>query len=69
MGALDRLCQQTEGGVRGPGTTTGLVAYLDSEPIGWCAVEPRTGYTGLLRNNRVPWVGRAEDKTDDNVRP
>ena len=63
----DRLCQQTEGGVRGPGTTTGLVAYLDSEPVGWCAVEPRTGYTGLLRNNRVPWVGRAEDKTDDSV--
>ena len=35
--------------------------------MGWCAVEPRTAYEGLLRNNRVPWEGRAEDKTDDSV--
>ena len=34
-------------------TTSGLVAYLDGEPVGWCAVEPRTAYAGLLRNNRV----------------
>jgi GNAT superfamily N-acetyltransferase len=43
------------------------VAYLDAEPVGWCAVEPRTAYEGLLRNNRVPWADRAEDKTDDGV--
>jgi len=24
-------------------------------------------YGGLLRNNRVPWAGRAQDKTDDSV--
>jgi GNAT superfamily N-acetyltransferase len=30
-------------------------------------VEPRTAYFGLLRNNRVPWTGRDEDKTDDSV--
>jgi GNAT superfamily N-acetyltransferase len=47
--------------------TAGLIAYLDGEPVGWCAVEPRTAYEGLLRNNRVPWEGRAEDKTDDGV--
>lgn len=23
-----------------PAATTGLVAYLDAEPVGWCAVEP-----------------------------
>ena len=47
--------------------TTGLVAYLDDEPVGWCAVEPRNAYEGLVRNNRVPWEGRDEDKTDDSV--
>jgi GNAT superfamily N-acetyltransferase len=35
--------------------------------VGWCAVEPRTAYEGLLRNNRVPWEGRDEDKADDSV--
>ena len=39
-------------------TTSGLVAYLDGEPVGWCAVEPRTAYPRLIRNNRVPWDGR-----------
>ena len=63
-----RLRQQTDCGHRESGTTTsGLVAYLDGEPVGWCAVEPRTAYEGLVRNNRVPWVGRAEEKTDDSV--
>jgi GNAT superfamily N-acetyltransferase len=58
-----RLRQQTCSGE----ATAGLIAYLDGEPVGWCAVEPRTAYSGLLRNNRVPWEGRAEDKTDDSV--
>ncbi|HSF25928.1 MAG TPA: GNAT family N-acetyltransferase [Actinomycetes bacterium] len=62
-----RLRQQTDCGHPGSGTTSGLVAYLEDEPVGWCAVEPRTAYAGLLRNNRVPWVGRAEDKSDDGV--
>jgi GNAT superfamily N-acetyltransferase len=47
--------------------TTGLVAYLDGEPVGWCAVEPRTAYPRLLLRTRVPWEGRAEDKSDDTV--
>jgi GNAT superfamily N-acetyltransferase len=47
--------------------TAGLIAYLDGEPVGWCAVEPRTAYSGLLRNNRVPWEGRDEDKADAGV--
>ncbi len=62
----DRLRQQTDCG-SGSGTTSGLVAYLDGEPVGWCAVEPRTEYRGLLRNNRVPWEGRDEDKDDGSV--
>jgi len=47
--------------------TTGLVGYLDGEPVGWCAVEPRNAYEGLVRNNRVPWEGRDEDKADAGV--
>jgi GNAT superfamily N-acetyltransferase len=63
----DRLRRQTECGHPGSDTTSGLVAYLDGEPAGWCAVEPRTAYEGLVRNNRVPWTDRAEEKTDDSV--
>src|SRR5215217_4588636 len=62
-----RLRDQTECGHPQSEATSGLVAYLDGEPAGWCAVEPRTRYEGLLRNNRVPWTGRAEDKADDSV--
>lgn len=63
----DRLREQTDAGHGRSRTTSGLVAYLDSEPVGWCAVEPRSKYSGLLRNNRVPWVGREEDKHDDSI--
>ena len=62
-----RLRMQTECGNPRSQTTSGLVAYLDREPVGWCAVEPRTAYPGLLRVYRVPWEGRSEDKTDDSV--
>lgn len=62
-----RLREQTDCGHPEAEATSGLVAYLDGEPVGWCAVEPRTSYEGLLRNNRVPWTDRAEDKTDDGV--
>ena len=43
--------------------TSGLVAYVDGEPAGWVAVEPRTEYP-KLRTSRVPWSGRDEDKDD-----
>jgi GNAT superfamily N-acetyltransferase len=61
-----RLRQQTDCGHPGSDTTSGLVAYLDGEPAGWCAVEPRTAYTRLLRT-RVPWSERSEDRDDDSV--
>jgi GNAT superfamily N-acetyltransferase len=61
------LRTQTECGHSNSKTTSGLVAYLDGEPVGWCAVEPRTAYHGLMRNFRVPWEGRDEDKADDTV--
>jgi GNAT superfamily N-acetyltransferase len=46
--------------------TSGLVAYVDGEPAGWVAVEPRTAYP-KLRTLRVPWSGREEDKDDDGI--
>lgn len=62
-----RLRTQTNCGQSKATTTSGLVAYLNAEPVGWCAVEPRPHYQGLLRVFRVPWEGRAEDKTDESV--
>jgi GNAT superfamily N-acetyltransferase len=62
-----RLREQTECGHPESPTTSGLVACLEGEPVGWCAVEPRPAYIGLVRNNRVPWEGRTEDKTDESV--
>ncbi len=62
-----RLRRQTRCDDLESGTTSGLVAYLDGEPVGWCAVEPRTAYTGLVRNNRVPWAGRAQDKANGSI--
>jgi GNAT superfamily N-acetyltransferase len=46
--------------------TSGLVAYLDHEPVGWVAVRPRTAYP-KLRTSRIPWTGRDEDKDDEDV--
>jgi GNAT superfamily N-acetyltransferase len=62
-----RFRRQTECGHPKSATTSGLVAYLDGEPVGWCAVEPRSTYPRLLLKTRVPWEGRAEDKSDDSV--
>ena len=62
----DRLREQA--GCGGSGPTSGLVAYADGEPVGWCAVEPRPAYDGLVRNSsRAAWVGREEDRTDPGV--
>jgi GNAT superfamily N-acetyltransferase len=62
----DRLREQA--GCGGPGPTSGLVAYVDGQPAGWCAVEPRPAYGGLVRNSSRPvWMGRDEDRADDSV--
>jgi GNAT superfamily N-acetyltransferase len=62
----DRFRQQTNSGNQAAEATTGLVAYLGDEPVGWAAVEPRTAYARLLRT-RTPWSGRDEDKSDSSV--
>jgi GNAT superfamily N-acetyltransferase len=62
-----RLREQTNAGQPDATTTSGLVAYLDDEPVGWCAVEPRPAYFGLLRVYKVPWEGRDEERTDEGI--
>ena len=58
--------EQTSCGDPSAKSTSGIVAYLDGEPVGWCAIQPRTTYPRLLRT-RVPWTGRDEDKSDDGI--
>jgi GNAT superfamily N-acetyltransferase len=58
------LREQTNCGRPRSRTTSGLVAYLDGEPVGWCAVERRTEYPRLTR---TVWSGRDEDPNDDGV--
>lgn len=60
------LREQTACGDPSAPTTSGLVAYVDGEPAGWVAVEPRIAYP-KLRTTPVPWRGRDEDKDDDGV--
>ncbi|GGM11006.1 GNAT family N-acetyltransferase [Promicromonospora citrea] len=61
-----RFGEQTACGTPGAPSTSGLVAFLDGEPAGWCAVEPRTAYP-RLRTSRLVWAGRAEDPEDASV--
>ena len=61
-----QLREEAECGYPDAPATSGLVAYLDDEPAGWCAVEPRTAYP-RLSTVRVPWSGRTEDRADESV--
>jgi len=63
----ERLREQTRCGEPAADATSGIVAYLDGEPVGWCAVEPRPAYFGLARVYRVQWEGRNEDRADESV--
>jgi GNAT superfamily N-acetyltransferase len=62
----ERLREQTRCGDPLANGTTGLVAYLEKEPVGWVAVEPRTAYPRLLKYRTV-WSGRQEDRADVDV--
>lgn len=63
-----RLRQLEQAGCGNPDSrTSGLVGYLDDEPVAWCAIEPRADYQGLVRVFRVPWDGRDEDRTDRSI--
>jgi GNAT superfamily N-acetyltransferase len=45
--------EQTGCGTDGP--TSGLIGYLDGEPAGWVAVEPRDNYPRIW-NRKQPWM-------------
>lgn len=62
----ERLRQQTGCGDPDAPSTSGLIAYLEDEPVGWSAVEPRIAYPRLARM-RVPWTDREEDRSDSTV--
>jgi GNAT superfamily N-acetyltransferase len=61
-----RLRAETDCGHPEADRSSGMVAYLDGEPVGWVAVEPRANYR-RLRGSSVPWTGRAEDPDDLDV--
>jgi GNAT superfamily N-acetyltransferase len=56
------LCNQ----VRDQAIPPGVVAYLDDEPVGWCAIEPRPSYPRLLRS-KVVTSGSDESIDHDDV--
>jgi GNAT superfamily N-acetyltransferase len=61
-----RLREETDCGNPDADGTSGMVAYLHGEPVGWVAVEPRANYR-RLRGSSVPWAGRTEDPDDPDV--
>lgn len=61
-----RLREQAGCGDPNARATTGLIAYRDGEPVGWCAVQPRAVFVHL-RGSRIVWAGRHEDPADDGV--
>ncbi len=48
VAALERLVRD--------GKPTGVLAYLDGEPVGWCSVAPRESYQGLERYRELPRI-------------
>ncbi len=61
-----RLREQTDCGHPESGSTSGLLAYADGEPVGWCNVEPRTAFP-YIPDVRIAWKKRGEDRDDDSV--
>src|SRR5919107_999377 len=61
-----RLAEQTNPGDPDAPETSGVLAYLDGEPVGWVAVAPRPRYR-RLRGSGLPFKGRWEDRDDESV--
>jgi GNAT superfamily N-acetyltransferase len=62
----ERLLAQTQCDHPRARRTSGLVAYLGDEPVGWCNVEPRPEFPALI-SRKMPWVDRNEDPDDPSV--
>lgn len=65
----EALREQTNCGQPDAVETSGLVLYLDGEPAGWVAVEPRVNYRIFHINEATAtvWSGRKEDRGDPDV--
>lgn len=61
-----RLREEADCGNPEADGTSEMLAYLDGEPVGWVAVEPRASFR-RLRGSSVPWAGRDEDPDDPDV--
>jgi GNAT superfamily N-acetyltransferase len=61
-----RLRVETAAGNAESETTSGMIAYLDGEPVGWVAVEPRPVYP-WVPNARSRLKERGEDPGDQSV--
>jgi GNAT superfamily N-acetyltransferase len=61
------LAEQTSANDPDAPATSGLVAYLDGEPVAWVAVAPRPTYRRLRGRSGIPWKGRSEDPDDVSV--
>ena len=61
-----RLREQTDCGHPGNGPTSGLVAYVDGVPAGWCNVESRSELP-FIPEARIVSKKRGEDRTDPSV--
>jgi GNAT superfamily N-acetyltransferase len=61
-----RFREETDCGHPESPSTSGLIAYADGEPAGWCSVEPRPRFP-YLPGARVAWKKRGEDKDDAGV--
>ena len=61
-----RLLDQTNCGHPRSEKTTGLLAYIGNEPVGWCSVEPRPNYP-YITDARMAAKNRGEDRTDKNI--
>lgn len=65
----EALREDTQCGVPDAAETSGLVAFVDGEPAGWVAVEPRVNYRIFQINlpSATVWAGRHEDRFDPDV--
>lgn len=45
----------------------GVLAYLDGEPAGWCALAPRPSYLRLRRSRKLTRAGVADDLDDATI--
>jgi GNAT superfamily N-acetyltransferase len=55
-----RATRQMHKSIIDSGTTTGLLAYLDGEVVGWVAVEPRSAYEKLAHSRVLKPVDEQE---------